>query len=175
MKIRIVGVLLGLLALIINPAVGCSSSDGSWNFSEADMRAVVKGTYVGTYGNTTEAVTLKLDEATNSNSSATQSLSGRQLLQCLGRTFILPASACEAETSMYLTGQVFSSNGTISSASVSGNFDVTNPNLSDGFINLTLTDGSGSIVSAKFINGQITNWQFLPKGGTPVSLALVRQ
>lgn len=173
MKRRILGVSLGLLALFMNPAVGCSSSEEpSWSFSETDMRVAVAGTYVGNYGNTTETVTLTLDEATSSSTSSTQSVSGPRL-QCAGRSFIRPAAACISETRMSVSGVISSRNGTVPNLRVTGEFDVDSSDLSYGRLDLTLTDGSH--VRATFSAGLFDLWQYYPTTGNMVLLALARQ
>jgi len=174
MKRRILGASLGLLALFMNPAIGCSSSEEpSWSFSETDMRTALAGTYVGNYGNTTETVTLTLDEATSSSSSSTQSVSGPRL-QCGNRSFIRPAAACmQGMSSMSVSGTITSSEGTIASSAVTGQFNDYSSDLSSGNLSLTLADGS--TLSATFSEGRFVLWQYYPLTGTMMSLTLARQ
>jgi len=113
-----------------------------------------------------------LDEATAGSSSSTQAASVRHL-QCNGRSFIRPAAACLPETTMSVSGTITSSNGTIANAAVTGEFIVYSTDLSSGYVNLTLPDGSR--LGGSFSSGQLTDWQYSPNTGTAVSLELVRQ
>lgn len=173
MERRILSVGFGLIALVINPAFGCSSSDDSWHFTDTEMRAAVAGTYSGTLGDTTEIVTLTLDEAKSSSSSSTQSAASPRLQCGSDRSFILPASACLSGTSMAITGQISSSNGTIASSAVNGGFVVFTSNLTDGSLSLKLEDGSR--IDATFKTSLFTNWQLTLTSGATDPMTLTRQ
>lgn len=173
MKRLILATSLCLTVVIINPTFGCSSSDIEYNFSEADMRAAVAGTYTGSFQDHTETVTLNLDEGVGNSSTTTQSLSLRQLQCSRSFSFVKPAAACMPTTTMKVTGQIASGNGSIASSAVSGIFEIHDVNLTDGGLTLTLADGS--TVNANFQNGAFVAWAYTAKSGSEYGLDLLKQ
>ena len=174
MKRLILGASLCLLALVINPTVGCSSSEDEFRFSEADMRTAVAGKYTGSISGTSEMATLTLTEGTNAASSSPQSLGARQLQQCSRSfSFVKPAAACIPTTTMAVSGQVSSSNGSIATSVVNGIFEIHSADLTDGVITLTLTDTS--TVTSSFQNGAFGVWQYRDASGLDYSLDLAKE
>ncbi|MGC4067921.1 MAG: hypothetical protein QM784_25370 [Polyangiaceae bacterium] len=169
-------ILVGVVAttaLLINPIVGCVSSedDPEFTFGETEMRAAVKGTYVGQLPSTGETVTLELDEATEAprGTSATQSV---KRIQCGSRTFIRTAAACAAATEMPLQGSVASNGTTIASGELqSGSFRVMSRLLDGGDSTLKLPDGATLTASHSAEEGMV-NWQLVTTDGQSLTLEL---
>jgi hypothetical protein len=171
-------ILVGVVAttaLLINPMVGCVSSedDPEFTFGETEMRAVVKGTYVGQLPATGETVTLELDEATEAPT-GTRATQNAKRIQCGSRTFIRTAAACVSATEMPLQGSVASNGTTIASGELqSGRFIVTNLHLDGGDLALTLPDGATLTASHSAEEGMV-NWQLVTTAGQSLTLELTK-
>jgi hypothetical protein len=103
-----------ITAFLINPNLGCGgggSEDDDFTYEEADMQAAVLGTWTGTLeiGDTTETITLELEQATAESSPSFSPPSER--LQCGSREFIKSAAACASMSSMPLVGTLSSVSG----------------------------------------------------------------
>jgi len=100
------------VALVINPYLGCSSSDDDeFQYSEADMKAAILGEWQGNADLDGESVPFTVSLEQSSSSSKTQSVSAPRIKpQCGTRSFVKPAAACVSESVMPLVGTVTSSN-----------------------------------------------------------------
>ena len=170
----------GVLTAICFSTIGCSKDP--FNFSEADMRTAVAGTWKGPIGSmdagyTGDIVTLVLDESTlyvnqadASSSSTSQAIFPRRLQSCGSRRFL-----CEPDSTMDLAGRVSSSGGTIPTSTITGTFRVDGYDLNDlDNGNLFLTMSAGGTITASFYAGQLGGWLYQPVDGLMVSLDLTR-
>jgi len=100
------------LALVVNPYVACSeSSESDFTYSEADMKAALLGSWQGTaeLDGVTTPFSLSLEQG--SHKTKVRSVSAPHVQpQCGGRSFVKPAAACVAETTMPLVGVLSSEN-----------------------------------------------------------------
>ena len=152
--------LLGVfgLALVINPYLGCSSSDEDFTYSEQDMKAAILGEWQGSGELDGEAVafTLTLEQA--SARSKTQSLSAPGVKpQCGTRSFVKPAAACSSESVMPLAGTIVSGSPTLN-GTVSGQL-IASRILDNARLELQLEDGktlSGNLKGDELIDGSIS-------------------
>lgn len=170
LKQILVGV-IATTALLINPMVACDSSEDEYAFGEADMRAAVKGTYVGQLPATGETITLELDEATvaPSGTAATQSV---KRIQCGTRTFVQTAAACMSTTEMPLQGSITSSGTTIASGDLqSGTFFIMSRVLDGGTVTLKLPDGA-QITASHSAEAGLVDWQLTTLDGQSLTLEL---
>jgi len=174
LKQIVVGV-VATTVLLINPMVGCNSSEDEpeFTYGETDMRDAVTGTYVGVLAATGETVTLELDEATvaPSGTNATQSTKS---LQCGTRTFIKPAAACDSGTEMPLQGNIASSGTKIVSGDLkAGSFVIMSRLLDGGNLSLTLADGATITASHSASEGMV-NWLLRTTDGETLPIELAR-
>ena len=184
MKSLRVTIRAGVFAVVCFSTTGCSKDP--FNFSQADMRAAVAGTWTGPIssmgvpgymdaGYTDEIATLVLDDAISyvgqadaGSSSTTQSMFPRQL-QCGGsRTFLGGCSGSgDGETTMDIAGRVSSTEGTIPTSTVAGTFRVDGSDLTgegtSGELLLTMPAGGG--ITAFYNTGEFTQWGYTPPGG----------
>lgn len=158
MKFRLIALTFALGAFILNPMVACQSSeDEDFTFGETEMRAIVTGTYSGVVTNTGEAVTITLDEAAATGTTATQ---GLYRLQCESRSFIRPAAACAVETRMSLQGEVASEYDAIANGKLAGTFIVGGTKLSNGYVELSLESGGTIRASYDDETESLVDWTF---------------
>lgn len=128
------------VALVVNPYLGCSSSEQDFTYSEQDMKAAILGEWQGTGELDGEAVafTLTLEQA--SAQSKTQSVAAPGVKpQCGTRSFVKPAAACTSESVMPLVGTITSSNPTLN-GSIAGEL-VASRKLDSAGLRLQLEDG----------------------------------
>jgi hypothetical protein len=166
------GLGLFVVAFFLNPALACSGSgEEEPSFGETEMRAAVAGTYVGVLKATGESVTVVLDEAVGTSSSATQST---RRVQCSSRSFIRPAAACADMTSMGLSGTLMSSEGQIPETTLGGMFRVYGLALEYGQLDITTAEGGKLTANYDSVNG-ITDFKYTPSGtSTPLTFNVTR-
>ncbi len=111
------------LAFIVNPYVACSSSNQSdFTYSETEMQESVLGTWEGTARLDGETVPFSLVLEQASTKSKPQTATPSSVTpQCASRSFVKPAGACLALTSMPVVGTLTSENPSFNGA-VDGTF-----------------------------------------------------
>jgi hypothetical protein len=106
--------LLGVfgVALVVNPYLACKSTDDDeFEYTEAEMKQAVLGTWEGTAELEGESVAFSLVLEQASDKSKTQSVSAPGVKpQCSSRSFVKPAAACVSMSEMPLTGTITSQN-----------------------------------------------------------------
>lgn len=152
-------------ALVLNPMIACQSEgEDDYSFDEADMRAVVVGTYTGTVTSTADTITVHIDEATAATISS-------RFSRCSTRSFIKPAEACAMASDMQLTAHVVSTHAAIGEAELSGSFMVTGTDLTNG--NVWLSGPSGISLTATYDPDQgLHDWQYVPASASALTLEL---
>ena len=137
--------LLGVfgVALVINPYLACSSSnEEEFSFSESDLKDAVLGTWQGTADIAGETVAFSLVLEQASAKSKTQSLSAPEVQpQCGSRSFVKPAGACIAATTMPLSGTLTSVNPALNGV-VDGEVNILGNDLRAADLVLRLEDGT---------------------------------
>jgi hypothetical protein len=174
MKRILTTITVALGAFLLNPMVACQSeeSEPEFTYGETEVRAAVTGTYQGTLAGTGETITVTLDEATASNTTATQSLRN---VQCGTRSFIKPAAACVSMTQMAVIGTLTASNGSVPNGNFTGTFSVYSRLLTTGDLSLTTASGDSLRATYNADANDFTNWVYTASGSTSVvNLTLAR-
>ena len=121
-SIPVIGVLIGLLAFVVNPGLGCSTSD-EYAFGEADMRALVEGTWRLTIKDPTGGMnSTTFTVMAGPQPSAQKGLTVVQQPLCGHRDFVRDAGACIAVSTLWLTGKVLT--GAFAGSPVTGSYQV---------------------------------------------------
>jgi hypothetical protein len=107
------------VALVVNPYVACSQSSNAdhFEYSEAEMKLAVLGSWQGTaeLDGVSTPFSLSLEQA--SSKSKTQSTGAPAVRpQCTSRSFVKPAGACSSESRMPLVGTLSSENPQLNGA-----------------------------------------------------------
>jgi hypothetical protein len=160
-----------VVALVVNPSVGCGGGGAASDFTytESDMERAVVGTYVGTVGvdGASEQVTLTLARATGTTGAAPQGLRP----QCGERLFFVkPAAACLSRSVMPVSGELTSTGSTIPSGHVTGELE--SYRTLGGPLSLQLA--GGGTIGAAYEDGAFTGWVYTDAKGTEVPLSLTR-
>ena len=157
--------LLGVfgVALVINPYLGCSSSnENEFSYSEADLKDAVLGTWQGTADIDGETVEFSLVLEQASAQSKTQSISAPRVQPlCTSRSFVKPAGACGVSTSMPVSGTLTSVNPALNGV-VDGEVSVYGKDLRAAALALRLEDGtqlSGAIEKQSLSDGRVLKSQ----------------
>jgi hypothetical protein len=152
--------MIGGVALVINPYLACSESgESDFTYSEADMKLSVLGAWQGSaeLDGVSTPFSLSLEQA--SSKSKTQGVSAPKTRpQCGSRSFVKPAAACVSETTMPLIGSLSSENPTLNGA-VDG-YVVAYRTLDIVELELRLETGvvlSGRIEDQTLTEGQLRN------------------
>jgi hypothetical protein len=173
LKQTLVGV-IAVTVLVVNPMLGCndsSNSDDAFAFGESEMRAVVAGTYLGELPSTGELMTLKLDEASGTPGTTTQST---KRVQCNNRSFVQSAAACMSATEMHLSGSIASTGTTIASGALkSGSFVIWSRLLEGGELSLTLPDGA-HLTAKQGEGSEFHDWKLMTVDGQILSIDFER-
>lgn len=114
-QIRPLAIAAGLLALLLNPGLGCGED---FDFGEAEMRRAVEGTYDLTLPG--EAA----PRATFTLSFGKGDMTLVQQAQCSTRSFVASAGACSSTTTMNFNGTVVAGIDTYKGRKVTGFFNV---------------------------------------------------
>lgn len=169
------------LAAIVNPGFACSSAEEAegpdWQYTEAEMRNAVAGTYVGHVVGTEEPVTLILDEAVkepqpevpNSGETLSPVSLPRSSLLCGSRSFIRPAGACISATTMALQATLQSESPLLAGQLTEGSFTVWSTTLSSGHVSLV---SSNYALTATYWDGVLADWTVSAVGGSSAGVAL---
>jgi hypothetical protein len=100
------------LAIVVNPYLACSeSSESDFTYSEADMKGALLGAWEGTadLDGVTTPFSLSLEQGPDKTNARIVSAPHAQP-QSGARSFVKPAAACVAETTMPLVGVLSSEN-----------------------------------------------------------------
>lgn len=177
--LRTTGVSLAAAALaaVVNPAVvGCGDADSGkqeWGYTAQDMEAAVVGQYVGQVDGKNVSVRISRPQA--AASSAAPELRGLhdRTLQCGSRSFVRPAGACIATSTMDLDAEVASEASALAPGSFQGNLVVFGGAPVFGRLSFSI-DGVTTL-EAEVEDGAITRWYLgTPGGQTALSLTRSR-
>ena len=147
------------LALMANPYLACSHSNGDFNYSESDLKEATLGTWQGSADVDGETVEFSLVLEQASAPAKTQSVAAPKVQpECISRSFVKPAGACWVTTTMPVIGTLTSVN-----PALNGAFDgevAAGKDLSPANLSLRLEDGkqlSGAIEKQSLNDGRITS------------------
>jgi hypothetical protein len=137
-----IAVVFGVLMFLLNPNLACDAGD-QFQYSEADMRAAVEGTWLVNFtasDGTPTQVTLRIDEGSGSPTSLRPGGLVRSAYACGSRTFVKSAAACVDASEMPLAITFVAGDGAYASATWSGNFVVPSTVFTLGLLSLNLGD-----------------------------------
>lgn len=169
------------VAATVNPGFACSSAEEAegpdWQYTEADMRNAVAGTYVGHVVGTEEPVTLILDEAVeapqpdvpNGGETLSSGSLPRPSLLCGSRSFIRPAGACLTGTTMALQATLQTESPLLAGELTEGSFTVWSTVLASGHVSLS---SSSYALTATYSDGALTDWTVSSVGGSSAGVVL---
>jgi hypothetical protein len=145
MKFRYAAILVGFLAFVVNPGLGCSvegeeADDDTFGFGGDEMTAAV----VGQWRVTGDGISLRLAlQAADAPSKAALGPSFvRSAMACGGRTFFRSAAACIDVSKLHVAGEVVEASGSLDRARVTGDFTIYGGQLAPGELYLSFPDGS---------------------------------
>ena len=147
------------LALVLNPYLACSNSSGDFNYSEAELKEATLGTWQGSADLDGETVEFSFVLEQASGTSKTQAISApKPRPECMSRSFVKPAGACWATTTMPVIGTLTSVNPALNGA-FDGEVEA-GKDLGPVTLSLRLEDGkqlSGAIEKQSLSDGRITS------------------
>lgn len=129
------------VALVVNPYLACSpSGGGNFEYSEAEMKLAVLGSWQGTAELDGVSTPFSLSLEQGSSKSQTQGVGApASRPQCTSRSFVKPAGACSSESRMPLVGTLSSENPQLNGA-LDGDVSALTT-LDAVFVNLRLESG----------------------------------
>lgn len=169
---RIVWGVCFFVALLVNPNLGCGSSESqpqpAWLYDESEMEHAVIGTYQGTaqIDGSVGDITVTLTRPTTTGGPTPASLR----LQCGSRMFwVKPAGACASLSIMTVQAELVSTSSAVPSAHLTGQFTayytLTGP--------IDLSTDTGAHLTAEYTDGRFSNWSYTAGSGATVPLNLV--
>jgi hypothetical protein len=170
---RLIGAACFLAALVLNPNVGCSSTDpgeSPWTYTESQMQEAVVGTYEGAadVDGAPETVTVTITRPTRAGGSTPSSLR----LQCGSRNFLVkPADACISVSNMPVVATSVSAGNAVPSGQFTGTFTA--------YYTLTgqleLTGDRSDRLTASYEGGSFVGWEYAGPDGRVLPLSLARR
>jgi hypothetical protein len=139
---RKIAMVLGALMFLLNPNLACDAGD-QFQYSEADMRAAVEGTWLVNFtasDGTATQVTLRIDEGSGSPTSLRPGGLVRSAYACGSRTFVKSAAACIDVSLMPLNVGVVAGDSAYAGATWSGTFTVMSQVFGSGLLSLNFGD-----------------------------------
>lgn len=136
--------IIGLTALIINPAVGCGSRDfvDEYTFGETEMLSAVQGTWRVTFSRPEgpSVVTFTLEKGVKPSGASNGGLAAPPGVgpQCGSRTFIRPAAACDSISALALEATIVEAEPPLDVAGGQGWFYVSGATYRGGHMELKI-------------------------------------
>lgn len=130
-----------MVALLVNPAMSCSSGNGvHYEYGQAEMAAGVAGPWRVTLQRSTGTVSATFTLEPGSLPSATGQSAPVYRMQCSSREFIADAGACMDISTLYVTGTFTGGDPSLLSLPITGNYFVSGTTYLGGDVDLQLGD-----------------------------------
>lgn len=131
----------GMVALLVNPAMSCSSSNSvHYEYGASEMANGAAGPWQVTLQQATGSVTGTFGLEPGSGPGATGQMVPVQRMQCGTREFIADAGACMDVSTLYLTGAFTAGDATLMTLPITGTYSVYSTQYVGGTIELKLGD-----------------------------------
>lgn len=178
MRFHCAGLVIGLLAFVVNPGLGCSGDDGPGEGSQAggflfgreEMVAAVVGRWRFVGEGVSKEVVLRAAEAPRK---ALGPSFVRSAMACGGRTFYRSAAACVSLSRLHLDGEVIAAEGGAKSP-IAGEFTIYGDRLSPGELRVTFPDGGVLKVGRLDAESSVFAGEWSNNNGPPVPVKLER-